>query len=124
MVKEDTDYHALYEYFRNKGNKIDNVYIIIDDTPVQFLPSFISPLFEEAVTKAKKFTFKNIPAKVVSVEHLIGLLLVSYRPKDKIRILDLITQADRQVLDDILTRFENEKTPLRKRLEAVLGNIQ
>lgn len=96
-------------------------YISISD--VQFLPSFIGPLFEEAIKTSKKFTFKKVPAKVVNVHYLIALLLVSFRPKDKIRILDLVKQANRQQLEEILRKFENEKTSLRERLAKVLGNI-
>ncbi len=123
LLNSDAGYHALYEYFGGKGDKIENIYIIIDSTRVQFLPSYISPLFDDAIKKAKKITFKKIPGKVVTVEHLIALLLVSFRPKDKIRILDLVEQADKKKLDEILREFDNGKTPLRQRLAKILGNI-
>jgi len=59
----------------------------------------------------------------VRVEHLIALFLVSFRPKDKIRILELLPLADKHLLDEILKRFEDEKTPLRQRLRRVLANL-
>lgn len=123
LLGSDADYHALYQYFRERGNKIENVYIVIEDIPVQFLPSYISPLFGEAIRKARRIAVRGIPSKVVRVEHLIALLLVSFRPKDKIRILELMGLADKHLLEEILRRVEDDKTPLRQRLRRVLENL-
>ncbi len=123
LLGSDADYHALYKYFREAGNKIENIYIMIGDLPVQFLPSFISPLFDEAIKKARRITVGGVLSKVVRVEHLIALLLVSFRTKDKIHILSLLELADRKVLDETLRRFEDEKTPLRQRLGRILANL-
>lgn len=123
LLGSDADYHALYQHFREAGNKIENIYIMIGDLPVQFLPSFISPLFDEAIKKARRITVGGVPSKVVRVEYLIALLLVSFRTKDKIHILSLLELADRKVLDETLRRFEDEKTPLRQRLGRVLANL-
>lgn len=91
--------------------------------PVQFLPSYISPLFTDAIRKARRITVRGMRTKVVRVEHLIVLLLTSFRPKDKIRILELLELANPLMLDEILGRFEDEKTPLRQRLRRVLANL-
>ena len=123
LLGSDADYHALYNYFREAGNKIENIYIMIGDLPVQFLPSFISPLVDEAIKKARRITVGGVPSKVARVEHLIALLLVSFRTKDKIHILSLLELADRKALDETLGRFEDEKTPLRQRLGRVLANL-
>ena len=123
LLSSDADYHALYKHFREAGNKIENIYVMIGDLPVQFLPSFISPLFDEAIKKARRITVRGVPGKVVRVEYLIALLLVSFRTKDKIHILSLLELADRKVLDETLTRFEDEKTPLCQRLGRVLANL-
>lgn len=122
-LSSDVDYRALYKYFKERGHKIENVYIIIEDMPVQFLPSYISPLFGDAIRKARRITVRGIPTKVIKVEHLIALLLVSFRPKDRIHILELWQLANRRLLKEILRRFENEKTPLRQRLRRVLANL-
>ncbi len=124
LLGSDADYHALYEHFREAGNKTENIHIMIGDLPVQFLPSFISPLFDEAIKKARRITVGGVPGKVVRAEYLIALLLVSFRPKDKIHILSLLGLAERKVLDETLRRFEDEKTPLRQRLGRVLANIE
>ncbi len=123
LLDSDADYHALYKHFREAGNRIENIYIMIGDLPVQFLPSFISPLFDEAIKKARRITVGGVPSKVVRVDYLIALLLVSFRTKDKIHILSLLELADRKVLDEIVRRFEDEKTPLRQRLGRVLANL-
>ena len=124
LLDSDTDYHALYEYFRQRGSRIENVYIVVEDVPVQFLPSYIGPLFSEAIKKARRITVKGTRTKVITVEHLIALFLVSFRPKDKIRILELLEQADKRLLDEMLRRFDDEKTPLRQRFKKVLANLQ
>ncbi len=49
VLSGDDDFHRLYEYFRQEGAKIEDVYIYIDDMPVQFLPNYISPLFNAAL---------------------------------------------------------------------------
>ncbi len=123
LLGGDADYHALYKHFREAGNRIESIYIMIGDLPVQFLPSFISPLFDEAIKKARRITVGGLPGKVVRVEYLMALLLVSFRGKDKIHIMSLSELADRKVLDEILRRFEDEKTPLRQRLGRVLANL-
>jgi len=123
LLSSDAAYHALYKHFQEAGNKIENIYIMIGDLPVQFLPSFISPLFDEAIKKARRITVGGVPSKVVRVEYLIALLLVSFRTKDKIHILSLLELADRKVLNEIVRRFEDEKTPLRQRLGRVLANL-
>ena len=123
LLGSDADYHGLYKHFREAGNKIENIHIMIGDLPVQFLPSFISPLFDEAIKKARRIIVGGVPGKVVRVDYLIALLLVSFRTKDKIHIVSLLELADRKVLDEILRRFEDEKTPLRQRLGRVLANL-
>jgi len=123
LLSSDAAYRALYKHFREAGNRIENIYVLIGDLPVQFLPSFISPLFHEAIKKARRITVGGVPGKIVRVEHLIVLLLVSFRAKDKIHILSLLELADSKVLDEILRRFEDEKTPLRQRLGRVLANL-
>lgn len=42
ILPSETDYHRLYEHFRAKGARIENVYIYIEDMPVQFLPNYIA----------------------------------------------------------------------------------
>lgn len=100
------DIHSIYEHYRKKGAKLENLYIYVEDMPIQFLPN-ISPLHNEAVTKAPEILFEGIRGKFVTVEYLIALLLTAYREKDRIRIQRLFKQADRSILLDIVQRFDD-----------------
>ena len=93
LIEKDGDYARLYEYFKSKNYKIENVFVRIGDIPVQFLPSYISPLIEEAIKKARRIKIKNVGAKVITVEYLIATLLMAFRPKDKMAIPQLLPLA-------------------------------
>jgi len=124
LMITDKEYSALYQYFRSRKYQIKNVYILIEGMPVQFLPSFISPLIDEAIRRAKRIRVKGIPSKVLTVEYLIATLLVAFRPKDKVVIPQLLEQADMRLLNEILGRFSDEKTPLDNRLGRILESVQ
>ena len=124
LMTTDKEYSALYQYFRSRKYQIRNVYILIEGMPVQFLPSFISPLIDEAIRRAKRIRVKGTPSKVLTVEYLIATLLMAFRPKDKMVIPHLLEQADMRLLNEILGRFSDEKTPLDKRLGRVLESVQ
>ncbi len=121
IVHDDDSYHKLHEHYRKKGNKIENVYIHIGGMPVQFFPN-INILYNEVVERALKVTVANIPTKVATIEHLIVLALDAYRAKDKIRILQLLEKADKKLLDDIITRFDNKEGRLRARYKDILAS--
>ena len=120
LLLDEKDYHKLYEHFRAQGNKIEDVYIFIDDMPVQFLPNYISPLFNQAIIEADLIAFEDIHAKVVKLEYLIVLLLTAFRQKDRIRIQSLLDKADKVLLLDIIRRFDDEQQSLYKRYQKVL----
>ncbi|MGD9117296.1 MAG: hypothetical protein PVJ08_00945 [Dehalococcoidia bacterium] len=122
ILGSEEDFQALYNHYRRKGNKIKDVYIYIADMAVQFLPNYISPLFDNAIKEAQRIRVSGVPSKVVRVEYLIALLLKAFRPKDKIHIIELAKSADVPTLNEILRRFDDERRLLSKRLEEVLGN--
>lgn len=124
LIDAEKDYSILYEYFRSRRYRIENVYIMIGGLPVQFLPSYISPLIEEAIKKAKRIRIKGTYTKILRVEYLITTLLMAFRPKDKMVIPQLLEQADMKLLNSIVKRFSDEKTPLDKRFTGILEGIQ
>jgi hypothetical protein len=124
LVNSQEDFHRLYEHFRKKGNKIENIYIFIDDMPVQFFPGYGSDLYEKAVKNARKITVKGLPSKVISIEYLIATLLKSFRPKDKMRIAELLGKSDIKALREILRKHDNKKDRLQIKLEKILGTLQ
>ena len=120
ILRNESDYHAIYQYFREQGNKIEGVYIYIEDMPVQ-IPANISPLYNESVEKAHKVAIEGIPSKIARVEHLIVIALSGFRAQDKYRILQLRGKANKDLLDKILDRFDDAKGTLRKRYKKVLA---
>ena len=120
VLSNDEDFHKLYEHFRKKGAKIEDVYIYINNMPVQFLPSYISPLFNDVIEKANIVEFGGIRSKFVSIEYLVVLLLTSFRLKDKIRIQSLLDKANKDLLLDIIQRFDNAQHQLYERYKEVL----
>lgn len=121
VLSSEEDYHRLYQHFREKGCKIEDVYIYIHGMPVQFLPNYISPLFNTAIEEASEVEFKGIRSKFVNIEYLIVLLLTSFRLKDRIRIQSLLGKADSTRLLSIIQRFDNDQRQLYKRYNKILA---
>jgi hypothetical protein len=121
VLPTEDDYHALYEYFRNKGAKIENVYIFIEEMPVQFFPNYISPLFDSAIEESNVVDLEGVSCKFVRVEHLVLLLLTSFRPKDKIRIDGLLNKVNKGLLERLIKRFDDEKHTLYERYQSLLA---
>jgi predicted nucleotidyltransferase len=122
LLDNDEDFHALWEYFRQQGNKKERDYIYIDNFPVQFFPSFIGGLFTNAIRNARRVEVRGAKTKVVTVEYLIALLLKAFRPKDKIRIVELLNLADRKLLKGVLGGCD-EAELLQARLNKLLTAI-
>lgn len=123
LMDSDEDYHRLYTHFKKRGFRLENVYVLIDDLPVQFLPSYIGPLFHEAVVQARNVRIGEVETKVFTPEHLVAALLLAFRPKDRVIIPSLLRQVDVHLLKSIAERFDSEKTPLHQRLGAVLESV-
>ena len=119
VLKDDYDLANLYGFFKKRGNKTSNLFIVIDDINVHFLPSYMGDIYREAIEYAS--VIEELSCKVVSREYLIALLLIAYRPKDKIDVKQLLPMADRQILDGIIGRFIDEENLLRQRFEEVLA---
>ena len=117
----ENDYRKLYEHFRSKGTKIEDVYIFIEDMSVQFLPNYISPLFNSAIEEAIVVDFDGIRSRFVSVEYLILLLLTSFRVKDRLRIQGLLDKANKELLLSLIQRFDDDENTLHKRYKEILA---
>lgn len=124
LLGNDEDYRSLYEYFRKQGNKIEDVYIYIDEMAVQFFPSFIGKLFDNAIRNAHGIKVKGVNTKVVTVEYLIALLLKAFRPKDKVHIVELLNRANKNLLNDVLVGCDDKKGLLQTRFNKLLATIQ
>ena len=44
VLPSEADYPKLYEHYRTKGARIENVYVFVEGMPVQFFPNYIHPI--------------------------------------------------------------------------------
>jgi hypothetical protein len=95
----------IYEELRRLGHKEDGAHVLLEGTPVQFLPAF-NPLIEEAVAESVEVIYGSTKTRVVRAEHLAAIAVQTGRAKDRARLVMLREQAslDAARLDDILTR--------------------
>ena len=110
----------IYEYLKKKGYKIEKEHVIIEGIPVQFIPVY-NELVREAVENSIEIKFKNVKTKVLKVEYLISIMLQTFRPKDRERVLRILeeTEIDREYLNEILKRHN-----LKKKFEKFLKNMK
>lgn len=106
---------SLYDYLKKQGYTPEKEHILIEGIPVQFLPVY-NDLIEEAVKKAEYTSYKDTKIKVVKAEYLIAIMLQTYRPKDRERVIKFLDEADFDTgqLEKILLKFN-----LKDRFEKV-----
>ena len=75
----------IYKYLKDKGAVEEKEYLVIEGTPVQFLPPG-TPLVEEALTTAVQQEIDDVPVRVFTPEHLAAIALQLGRAKDKARV--------------------------------------
>ena len=97
---------AIYEHLKSKGWKIEREHLLVREFPVQFLAA--SGLTEEAVREAERIDYEGVPAKVFRAEHIVAIAASVGRAKDKVRIEQLLQQADldQSRLENILERHK------------------
>jgi hypothetical protein len=78
----------LYEALRQMGYEAEREHVIIEGIPVQFLDA-AHPLEKDALENARSIRMFGEPAKVLSAEHLVMLMIKTWRPKDRIRFATL-----------------------------------
>jgi len=83
----------IYKWLKEKGYKTYKEHIIIEGIPVQFIPVY-NELIEDAVKEAVEIKYKNTKTLVTRAEHLIAIMLQTFRPKDKERIIKILDEAE------------------------------
>lgn len=83
------DPSPIFRYLKEKGCTMEGQYMVVADSPVQFIPPG-SPLAEEALHEAVERPIEETPAWVCTAEHLAALALQVGRTKDKLRIVQFI----------------------------------
>jgi hypothetical protein len=110
LPSEDNILHPLkdiYEWAKEKNYKLEKEHIIIEGIPVQFLPAY-NDLVKEAVENAVEKKYKNEKISVIGIEYLIAIMVDTYRPIDKERLIRFLNNAkfDKEILNGILIKFK------------------
>jgi hypothetical protein len=106
----------IYDYLKRKGYRAEKEHIIIEGIPVQFIPAY-NELVKEAVEKASEVRYKGVKTRVLTPEHLVAIMLQTYRPKDRERIIKFLEEAkvNLRILSKIL-----QKHKLKEKYEQFL----
>ena len=96
----------FYDFLLKKGYKTYKEYIMVGDTPIQFIPT-ATDLEKEAVKNAVVVKYKNIEIKILKPEYLIAIFVSVFRPKDRDKIIRLLEQAkvNKNLLKKILKTY-------------------
>ena len=96
----------IYNYFKKRGYHTKKEHIIIEGIPVQFIPAY-NELVKEAVENSVETKYKKTKTKIFKPEYLIAIMLQTFRPKDRERIIKLLDEAkiDMKYLMKILHRY-------------------
>lgn len=96
----------VHNYLRGRGGRIDaRGYTFISEWLVQFLVPD-NPLVEEALQQAVEKDVDGVPVRVFTAEHLAAIALQLGRPKDKLRLIQLL---EARALDEAIFRLILER---------------
>ena len=100
----------FYDFLLKRGYKTYKEYIMIGNTPIQFIPA-TTELEKDGVENAILVKYRNIDVKILRPEYLIAIFLKVYRPKDRDKLIKLLDQTniDKTFLSDILERHNLDK---------------
>jgi len=96
----------IYQYLREKGFKTKGEHVVIEGVPVQFIPVY-NDLVKEAVQYSDEVKYGRIKTKVLGLEYLIAIMLQTYRPKDRERLIKVFeeTKIELKLLKKILKKY-------------------
>jgi predicted nucleotidyltransferase len=96
----------IYRYLKEKGFKTKGEHVLIEGVPVQFIPAY-NDLVKEAVLYSDEVKYGRIKTKVLGLEYLIAVMLQTYRPKDRERLVKIFEEAkfDLKILKTILKKY-------------------
>lgn len=106
-MKESIDVLApIYGYLNKKGFRAKKEHVLIEGVPVQFIPVY-NDLVKEAVLNSLEAKYGRIGTKVLGLEYLIAVMLQTYRPKDRERLVKVFEEAkiDLKLLKKILKKY-------------------
>ena len=121
LVDSDEEYLRAFRRVGELAEGQEGMHHILGGVPVQMFPSTTKPLFRDAIDQALPVKFGRLRSKFASAEHLILLYLEPFREKDKLRIMNLMPNADNSKLRGLLERYDDEKGTLASRLQELYG---
>jgi hypothetical protein len=83
----------IYASLRSAGFSEQRGHVVIHGNRVQFIPAY-NELVEEAVKEAREISYGRTRTRVVQAEHLMAIMLQTGRPKDRVRIEQMMDQAE------------------------------
>jgi|WetSurMetagenome_2_1015567.scaffolds.fasta_scaffold343009_1 hypothetical protein len=97
----------LYNWADENNFKTESEHIIIEGIPVQFLLPY-NDLISEALQKRVQVSLFDEVTFILSAEYLMAIMLQTWRPTDRERLLRFFNEADydEKILNDILERFK------------------
>jgi predicted nucleotidyltransferase len=107
----------IHEYLKGLSYKTKGEGVVVEGILVQFLP-LMNDLVEEAYKKAIEVRYNRTRTRIISLEHLVAIMIQTFRPKDKLRLQNLLEiwndpecriKPDSEKLNDILTRHNLKK---------------
>jgi hypothetical protein len=100
---------SIYSWLEKHGYKPDKEQIIIEGVPVQFIPIY-NDLVKNAIRDSVQKEYRTTSISVIRAEYLMAIMIQTYRPKDRDRLMKFIDEAD---IDDKLLSSILEKHNLK-----------
>ena len=121
LVDSDEEYLRTFRRVGELAEGQEGMHHILGGIPVQMFPSNTKPLFRDTLDQALPVRFGRLRSKFASAEHLILLYLEPFREKDRLRIMNIMPNADLPKLRDLVRRYDDEKGTLARRLQELYG---
>ena len=95
----------IYEHLTARGAQAEGAHLVIADWPVQFLLAS-DGLLAEALAEAEDVDVEGVGTRFFRAEHLAAIALQVGRPKDKLRLAQMVQQnaLDMDRFRDVMKR--------------------
>ena len=103
---------SIYDFLVTLGYQPAHEGILIEGVDVQFLPPY-NDLIIEAARESQSIIYQGVPTNILKLEYLIAIIVQTFRPKDQVRVLNLLSmeedlkvEINRDLLFSILDRYQ------------------
>jgi hypothetical protein len=121
IILPDFSSPLIYSWLEVRGYKPSKEQIIIEGVAVQFIPVY-NDFVKDGVLDASIKKYGNTSTRVLRPEYLVALMLQTFRPKDKDRLIKFFqeTSIDQTLLNAILLKY-NLQNVFKKFKEQYYG---